>query len=116
MDFRPKSFSARLTSSFRRGWPLGPDVSHRVSPAVECFGLDFELIGEITEVEAIAIGNRIRVLRELTKRYGKGRWRKLKGNAFVRLVPDGSIRRAELHWFEAHGIGRKRIKIKDYLD
>lgn len=78
--------------------------------------MDFEIIGEITEIEAIAIGRRIRVLRELTKRYGKGRWRKLKGNALVRLFPEGGVRRAELHWFEAHGIGRKRIKIKAYLD
>ena len=48
--------------------------------------------------------------------YGKGRWRKLKGIALVRLQPEGDIRRAEIHWFEAHGIGRKRIKIKAYLD
>jgi hypothetical protein len=57
-----------------------------------------------------------RVLRELTKRYGKGRWRKLKGNALARLFPEGGVRQAELPWFEAHGIGRKRIKIKAYLD
>jgi len=78
--------------------------------------VDFEIIGEITEIEAIEIGKRIRVLRELTKQYGKGRWRKLKANALVRLFPEGGVRRAELHWFEAHGIGCKRIKIKAYLD
>ncbi len=78
--------------------------------------MNFEIVGEITEVEVIAIGRRIRILRDLTKRYGKGRWRKLKGNALVRLLPEGDVRRAELHWFEAHGIGRRRFKIKAYLD
>lgn len=78
--------------------------------------MDFEVVGEITGVEVIAIGRRIRVLRELTDRYGKGRWRKLKGIALIRILPEGSIRPAEIHWFEAHGIGRKRIKIKTYLD
>lgn len=78
--------------------------------------MDFEIVGEITGVEVIAIGRQIRTLRELTDRYGKGRWRKLKGIALIRILPEGSIRRAELHWFEAHGIGRKRIKIKTYLD
>jgi hypothetical protein len=77
--------------------------------------VDFEIVGEITEVEVIAIRSRIRVLGDLVKRYGKGRWRKLKGNALVRLLPEGNIRKAELHWFEAHGIGRRRIKIKAYL-
>jgi hypothetical protein len=47
--------------------------------------------------------------------YGIGRWRKLKGVAQVRL-PNGRIRRVELHWYEAHGIGRKDVKIKGYLD
>ena len=77
--------------------------------------MDFEIVGEITEVEVIAIGRRIRVLRELTERYGKGRWRKLKGTALVRLA-NGRIRRAELHWYEAHGIGKKEIKRKRYVD
>ena len=71
---------------------------------------------DIVLIEVIAIGRRVRVLRDLTERYGKGRWRKLKGIALVRLLPDGGTRRAELHWFEAHGIGRKRLKIKAYLD
>ena len=78
--------------------------------------MDFEVVGEITQIEVIAIGRRIRVLRDLTERYGKGRWRKLKGIAVVLLLPEGGRRRAELHWFEAHGIGRKRLKIKAYLD
>lgn len=76
---------------------------------------DFTIIGQITEVETIAVGDSIRELPALQKRFGKGRWRKLKGIAAVRLS-NGMIRRAEIHWYEAHGIGKKRIKIKRYLD
>jgi len=75
---------------------------------------DFEIIGEIQEVETIAVGSRIRVLSYLQKMYGRGRWRKLKGIAQVRL-PNGMTRRVELHWYEAHGVGRKDVKIKRYL-
>jgi len=77
--------------------------------------MHFELTGEITDIEAIAIGTSIRILPLLRKRYGKGRWRKLKGSATVRLE-DGTIRRAEVHWFEAHGIGKKKMRIKRFLD
>jgi hypothetical protein len=65
----------------------------------------FEIIGQITAVETIAVGDSIRILPLLRKRYGSGLWRKLKGIATVRLA-DGTIRLVELHWFEAHGIGR----------
>lgn len=75
---------------------------------------DFEIIGEIREVETIAVGSRIRVLSLLEKTYGRGRRRKLKGIALVRL-PNGTIRQVELHWCEAHGLGRKDVKIKWYL-
>jgi hypothetical protein len=67
--------------------------------------MDFEVVGEITGIETIAVGTRIRILPLLRKRYGKGRWRKLKGIANVRLF-DGTIRLAEIHWFEAHGLGK----------
>jgi hypothetical protein len=77
--------------------------------------VDFEIIGEIQNVETIAVGSRILVLSYLRKVYGRGRWRKLKGVAQVRL-PNDRIRRVELHWYEAHGIGRKDMKIKRYLD
>ena len=77
--------------------------------------MDFEILGEIAAVEPIAIGNRIRVLRDLERRYGKGRWRKLKGIATLRL-PNGAVRKAEIHWYEAHGIGRRRLKVKFFLD
>jgi hypothetical protein len=77
--------------------------------------MHFEVVGSITEVETIAVGSGIRILSLLRKRYGKGRWRKLKGVASVRLS-DGTIRLAEVHWFEAHGIGRRKMRIKRYLE
>jgi len=77
--------------------------------------MKFEVVGQITEVESIASGSGVHVGRYLRKKYGRGRWRKLKGVATVRL-PNGSLRRVELHWYEAHGIGRKDLKIKRYLD
>jgi hypothetical protein len=76
---------------------------------------DFEIVSEIIQVEIIAIGNTIRDLRRLVRSYGAGRWRKLKGVATVRLV-NGRVRRAELHWYEAHGIGKRDFKIKRYVD
>ena len=75
----------------------------------------FELLTEITGIETIAVGNSIRDLRRLMESYGEGRWRKLKGNATVRLE-NGRVRRVELHWYEAHGIGKRDFKIKRYLD
>ena len=75
----------------------------------------FEIIGEITRIEPIAIRHSIRELARLEKQYGQGRWRKLKGIALVRLR-NGTIHRAELHWYEAHGIGRRKLKIKRLLD
>jgi len=75
----------------------------------------FTLRGEITDIEVIAVGRRIRILALLQKLYGKGRWRKLKGRALVEL-PDGSVALAELHWYEAHGIGRHDMKVAQLLD
>ena len=75
----------------------------------------FEIIGEITVLETIAVGTGIRDIRRLRRNYGKGRWRKMKGMARVKLA-SGRIRTAELHWYEAHGIGKKEIKRKSYLD
>lgn len=77
--------------------------------------MSFDIIGEITEIETIAVGHRIHILPILRKRYGAGRWRKLKGIATVRLT-DGTVRHAELHWFEAHGVGKKKMRIKRFLD
>lgn len=75
----------------------------------------FELIGEISGIEVIAQGSAIRRLAVLRASHGVGRWRKLKGTGMVRLT-DGRLSRAEIHWYEAHGIGRKRMKIKRFLD
>jgi hypothetical protein len=77
--------------------------------------MPYEIVGEITQVETIAVGSRIRDLPRLRRLYERGRWRKLKGFALVRLRT-GRIRKAELHWYEAHGIGRKEIKRKRYLE
>lgn len=75
----------------------------------------FQLISQITEVETIARGTSVRERGRLRKQFGPGRWRKLKGLATVCLA-NGRIRRVELHWYEAHGIGRRKLKIKRYLD
>ena len=73
--------------------------------------MDFEILGEITQIEPIARGTGVRDRVRLRKQYGPGRWRKLKGVARVRLL-DNSIRLAEIHWYEAHGIGKKEFKLK----
>jgi hypothetical protein len=75
----------------------------------------FEVLGDIAHVETFATGSSIRELARLRKFYGRGRWRKRKGIARVRLE-DGEVRLAEVHWYEAHGIGRKELKIKRYID
>ncbi len=78
--------------------------------------MDFEIVSEITDIETIAVGTGIRERARLRKFYGKGRWRKLKGIAQVRLA-DGTIRLAEIHWYEAHGIGKRDFKLKlPFLD
>lgn len=78
--------------------------------------MDFEIVGSITNIEAIAAGVGVRDRARLRRKYGAGRWRKLKGVARVRL-PDGAIRLAEIHWYEAHGIGKKEFKLKlPFLD
>jgi hypothetical protein len=75
----------------------------------------FEIIGQITDIETIAVGSSIRILPVLRKQYGVGRWRKLKSIATVRLA-DGPLRLAEMHWFEAHGVGKRKVRIKRFLD
>lgn len=73
--------------------------------------MKFEITGEIRDIETIASGRSAYIRRYLERTYGKGRWRKMKGIATVQLA-DGTISEAEIHWFEAHGIGRKDFKIK----
>ena len=75
----------------------------------------FEVVGPIADIERIAAGTSIRQLSRLRRRYGRGRWRKLKGIGMVRLA-SGELRRAEIHWYEAHGVGRVLHKIKRSVD
>ena len=76
--------------------------------------MDFRVLGDISNIETIATGSGIRELARLRKRYGRGRWRKRKGYAEVKLH-DGTTTTAELHWYEATGIGRREFKIKRFL-
>jgi hypothetical protein len=76
--------------------------------------MEFEILGEIRDIETIATGRGVYIRRYLDRTYGKGRWRKRKGRAIVRLA-DGTVGEAEIHWFEAHGVGRKDFKIKRIL-
>ena len=73
--------------------------------------IQFEILGEISHIETIAEGRGVYIRRYLERTYGKGRWRKMKGIGTVKLA-DATICEAEIHWFEAHGIGRKDFKIK----
>ena len=78
--------------------------------------MDFEIVGEITNIETIAAGTGVRDRARLRRQHGRGRWRKLKGVARVRLL-SGRIRLAEIHWYEAHGIGKREFKLKlPFLD
>lgn len=78
--------------------------------------MDFEIVGEMTQIETIARGSGVRDGARLRRQYGRGRWRKLKGVAYVRLI-DGSEHLAEIHWYEAHGIGKREFKLKlPFLD
>lgn len=77
--------------------------------------MDFAVIGEIDDVETFAVGHGIRELRRLRRKYGPGRWRKRKGLATIRLS-DGFVARAELHCYEASGIGRRELKIKRHIE
>jgi hypothetical protein len=74
----------------------------------------FEIVSDVTDIQVIATGRGIKRLKHLRKRYGGRRWRKLKGNATVRLG-NGSLRRAEIHWYEAHGAGRRGFEDQAFL-
>jgi hypothetical protein len=77
--------------------------------------MKFEIVGSIADATIVAAGPSVRVRSYLRKAYGQGRWRKMKGTATVRLS-NGALRKVELHWYEAHGIGKRDVKIKRYLD
>lgn len=74
----------------------------------------FELLGPLRNVATFAVGTAIRDLPRLRRMYGRGRWRKRKAIAAVRLA-DGTVVEAELHWYEASGIGRRELRIKRIL-
>lgn len=77
--------------------------------------MHFEIVGAVENIELIAVGGSIRDIMRLRKQFGAGRWRKLKGTATV-LLDNGHSRLAEIHWYEAHGIGKRKMKIKRFLD
>ena len=124
MAWRTRGAKRSKTELLIRGTIVGQPISEEWSPSRtaglknRCYtdpSMSFEVVSEITQVELIAASNSIRDLRRLQKFYGPGRWRKMKGIAMVKLA-SGRVRRAELHWYEAHGIGRKELKRKRYLD
>jgi hypothetical protein len=73
-----------------------------------------KIIGEIYDIEVIAKGSSVKIRKRLEKLHGKGNWRKLKGQARV-LLSDGTVKFCEIHWFEAHGIGKRDLKVKFYI-
>jgi len=77
--------------------------------------MTFEIIGEITDIEAIAVSGSIKDINRLKSHYGRGRWRNLKGKAKVRFT-NGDICKAEVHWYEAHGIGKRKMKVKYIIE
>ncbi len=77
--------------------------------------MNFNIIGEIAEIETIATGGNIRDIMRIRRQYGFGRWRKLKGIANI-CLQNGNVRKAEVHWYEAHGFGRIKMKIKRFMD
>ena len=76
--------------------------------------MEFQIVGQIGNVETIAKGSGIKEITALRVKYGLGNWRKMKGVAHIRL-PDGATALAEVHWYEAHGIGKVKLKIKEWL-
>ena len=82
---------------------------------LQSMGSDFELLGELTTIEIIAVNLSIRERQQLRDQFGGRRWRKLKGVGRVRF-PNGVVRMAEVHWYEAHGVGRRKMKVKRVLD
>lgn len=89
-------------------------IPDRIGCTMRYMPPEIDLVTDIADIEAIAVGSSIREIERLRRLYGPGRWRKMKGMAVVRL-PDGTVCTAEVHWYEAHGIGRKEPKIKRIL-
>jgi hypothetical protein len=102
----------RYAAVQRLATPLIPRARRLAPPRL---AMHFDILGEVSEIETIAVGSRIRDRDRLLKLYGKGNWRKMKGVALIRLR-SGRVRKAEIHWYEAHGVGKKEFKRKRYLD
>ena len=96
----------------RRVLAVAPELASGYADLME---MDFELLGDIRDIEIMAVNLSIRERQRLKSRFGGRRWRKLNGVALVRF-PNGEVRRAELHWYEAHGVGRRKMKVKRVLD
>jgi len=77
--------------------------------------IHFDLEGEIDNIDVIGVGGSIREIMRLRKQFGPGRWRKLKGTATV-VLENGTSLRAVVCWHEAHGVGKRKMKIKRFLD
>ncbi len=77
--------------------------------------MPFEILSEITDIQTIAIGGRIRDIMRLRRQFGMANWKKLKGSVTIRLQ-SGRICLAEIHWYEAHGKGKKKLKIKKIIE
>jgi hypothetical protein len=114
-------YSRETTDAANIAGVLTEDEARRIAsniakpPSLLSYPMTFEIIGEISDIETIATGKGIREIARLREAYPSGRnWRKRKGVAHIRL-PNGSVRLAELHWYEAHGIGPQEYKIKHLL-
>ena len=114
-SFGPQNAADRIVSRDLREIPHLQTTVHSRESAVHRTDVDFEVVSDIRDVQVIAVGRAILDLPRLRRLYGPGRWRKVKGIATIRLS-SGRLRLAELHWYEAHGIGKKEIKRKRYLD
>lgn len=108
----------RAQAASGRATQDGPAADSRIkklrTSSQNCRAVAIVIIGEIREIETIAAGPGIRQLRMLSRLYGRGRWRKRKGIARIQIY--GERRLAELHWYEAHGIGRVLVKVKRFLE
>jgi hypothetical protein len=93
-------------------FPVADGVQRYIDPVRE-LGLAYRIIGD-THIETIAQGNGIRDLALLKSQHGLGNWRKKKGIANERLA-NGEVVAAEVHWYEAHGIGKVKFKVKEWL-
>src|SRR4051795_2323939 len=113
MDVRRMAKAMRFMEA--RGKQRSSPLGRAVDNLKYANDVKFKIVGEIHHVETIASGRGIHILDRLVRLYGKANWRKVKGWATV-AFEDGTISEAELHWFEAHGVGKRRVKIKRVLD